>query len=124
MDQAGARILLGEDDPAQRDILNEVLALEGFQVMQAGNPSEVVEGLVSAPDLALLDLWGVTSPVVMRVLRSLPRRPAVILVSADTSLPAVARRLGVDGHVSKPYDLEDLLGEIRRALREKVGPMG
>lgn len=124
MEPGGAQILLGEDDPAQRDILQEVLVLEGFRVMVAGSPAEVLEALGGGPDLALLDLVGVTDSMVMQVLRSLPRRPAVVLVSADASLPAVAERLGADGHVGKPYDLEALLEEIRRALRQRAQRMG
>jgi DNA-binding response OmpR family regulator len=52
----------------------------------------------------------------MRVLRSLPRRPALLLVSGDSSLQTVAAQLDADGYLMKPYDLDDLLAHIRRAL--------
>lgn len=116
MSDSGTLILLAEDDADQRDVMADALEFEGFQVLQAAQPSDVLEGLLRSPDLVLLDLVGVASPAVMRVLRALPRRPALLLVSGDMALPAVAAQLGADGYLMKPYDLDDLLAHIHRAL--------
>ena len=101
-------VLLAEDDPQQREVLQEVLEYEGYQVLLASAPAEVLAQLGEGPDVVLLDVDGVTSPEVARALDS-SKRPAIILVSADPGLPSIARTLGADGYVSKPYDLEELL---------------
>jgi DNA-binding response OmpR family regulator len=112
----GALILLAEDDDDQREVTADALEFEGFRVLPAAQPSEVLEGLLQTPDLVLMDLVGVASPAVMRVLRALPRRPGLLLVSGDSALASVAVQLGADGYLMKPYDLDDLLAHIHRVL--------
>src|SRR5204862_7232000 len=111
-----ALILLAEDDEAQREVLVEVLEVEGYRVLSASSPGEVLVALEQSPALVLLDLMGVASPQVMSALRALHQRPALVVMSGDASLPAVAERLGADGYLTKPYDLAELLGRVRNAL--------
>jgi two-component system response regulator MprA len=109
-------VLLAEDDPEQRDVLQEVLEFEGYRVRVAASPGEVLAQLREGPDVVLLDLMGVASPEVMEALARDDRRPAVLLVSADPALAAVAGGLDVDGFLCKPYDLEALLGRLTELL--------
>src|SRR5262245_31476969 len=76
----GALILLAEDDEAQREVLIEVLEVEGYRVLAASGPDEVLASLGQGPALVLLDLMGVASPQVMIALRALPRRPSVVVM--------------------------------------------
>jgi len=115
-----ALILLAEDDEAQREVLVEVLEVEGYRVLPASGPNEVLAGLGENPALVLLDLVGVASPQVMSALRGVAKRPALVVMSGDGSLPDVAERLGADGYLTKPYDLDELLSRVRDALR-RVG---
>jgi DNA-binding response OmpR family regulator len=112
-----ALILLAEDDEAQREVLVEVLEVEGYRVIAASGPAEVLAGLGHSPALVLLDLVGVASPQVMSALRAVPMRPALVVMSGDASLAAVAERLGADGYLTKPYDLDELLARVREALQ-------
>jgi two-component system, OmpR family, response regulator len=107
-------VLLAEDDPEQLEILGAVLECEGYRVLRADNPSRVLEQLIRGPDVVLLDLVGVASPAVMRVLGALPRRPGVMLVSGDD-----AARAGADAYISKPYDLSALLEELDGIMRRR-----
>jgi len=118
----GALILLAEDDEAQREVLVEVLEVEGYRVIAASSPAEALVGLGQSPDLVLLDLVGVASPQVMSAIRSLPRRPALLVVSGDTATPGVAERLGADAYLTKPYDLDELLLRVREALARVAWP--
>ena len=117
MEDGSALILLAEDDEAQREVLVEVLEVEGYRVLSASGPNEVLAGLGKNPALVLLDLVGVASPQVMSALRGVAKRPALLVMSGDGSLPDVAERLGADGYLTKPYDLDDLLARVREALR-------
>jgi CheY-like chemotaxis protein len=118
----GALILLAEDDEAQREVLVEVLEVEGYRVLAASSPAEVLAGLGQSPALVLLDLVGVASPQVMSAIRSLPRRPAVVVVSGDNATQGVAERLGADAYLTKPYDLDELLLRVRQALARVAWP--
>jgi two-component system response regulator (stage 0 sporulation protein F) len=112
---AGNVVLLAEDDRDQREILLEVLAFEGYRVLSADGPDQVLARLREGPDIVLLDLRGTASPEVMEALASAPRKPFVYLVSADPQLPAIAEELRVDGFLSKPYDLDELLRTLASA---------
>jgi len=116
VEDGSALILLAEDDEAQREVLVEVLEVEGYRVLSASGPNEVLAGLGKNPALVLLDLVGVASPQVMSALRGVAKRPALLVMSGDGSLPDVAERLGADGYLTKPYDLDDLLARVRDAL--------
>lgn len=117
----GALILLAEDDEAQREVLVEILELEGYRVLPAASPGEVVAGLRESPALVLLDLVGVVSPAVMGALGTMARPPALMLVSGDATLPEMAERLGAAGYLAKPYDLDELLLRVREAVARGRG---
>ncbi|HEY8211654.1 MAG TPA: response regulator [Myxococcaceae bacterium] len=116
MADGGALILLAEDDEAQREVLVEVLEVEGYRVLTASNSAEVLVALGQNPELVLLDLVGVASPQVMSALRALHQQPALVVMSGDDSLPEVAQRLGADGYLTKPYDLDEMLARVHDAL--------
>jgi CheY-like chemotaxis protein len=110
-------ILLGEDDWAQLDVLIEVLGSEGYRVLPATNPSEVVKELNAGPDLVLLDVRGVSSPEVITAIQTSQPRPALVVVSADVHVADFAKEVGADAYVRKPYELEELLSTVAKLLR-------
>lgn len=112
-------VLLAEDETVQRELLAEVLENEGFRVLTADNPSRVLQQLLRRPDAVLLDLVGVASPAVMRVLRALPNRPGLMLVSADDALPKIAELVGADAYLSKPYEIDRLLIGLDRLMQNR-----
>jgi DNA-binding response OmpR family regulator len=105
------RVLVGEDDLDQREILGDILTGEGYQVELAGNANEFAQRLDRA-ELAILDLHGVSTPEVARALRAVQPRPKLLLVSGDPLLEAAARQLGADDFLGKPYDLDLLLARV------------
>lgn len=113
------RVLLAEDDSAQREILQELLELEGYQVHVSSSSNELIAALGDAPDAVLLDVVGVASTEVRRVLAAVSPKPAVLVVSGQPKLNEVARWLGADAFVAKPFDVGDLLDALESALRER-----
>src|SRR5688500_17945014 len=101
-------ILLGEDDPDQSEILTELLSLEGFEVMVGERPQKVIDLLHRHPDVVLLALVGISTPAVVEAINSMRPRPGMILVSADHRLAEKARIFGADGHLAKPYEVDQL----------------
>ncbi len=117
----GTRVLLVDDDPAQTEVVSEILTLEGMQVTCASEPREVDERLGEGPDIVLLDLHGVDAPAVSARLHSLHVRPALLVLSGDLKLADHARALRADGYLAKPYDLEDLLTAVSDVVARRRG---
>ena len=121
-------VLVVEDDFDLRDALVPILEYEGHRVVSAANGKEALERLhaMPPPSLILLDLMmPVMSGEEFRAeqlrdptLASIP----VVVVSAHASAEERARRLGAVGCVRKPFEVEDLLEQVRRSSRPPAAP--
>ncbi|HEY7983701.1 MAG TPA: response regulator [Ktedonobacterales bacterium] len=110
-------ILIVDDDAAIRNMIVEVLTLEGYPIETATNGQEALQRLSEgAPRVVLLDLL---MPVMdgRATLAALEREPErrqrhqIILVSAMHNLEG-ARDLQVDGQLPKPFTVEQLLNTL------------
>jgi two-component system response regulator (stage 0 sporulation protein F) len=116
-------VLVVDDEPSLRLVLTEVLAQEGYAVVQAPNGQvglRLAERL--APDVILLDL-ALPGKSGLDVLEELRGRQAtraipVILMSAYAHLLRESDRRYAAGVLQKPFDLTDLLGQVQRAAWE------
>ncbi len=116
-----ARILVVDDDAIIRETVAEALQLDGFSVETARNGAEAL-GIVRdrPPSGIVLDLM---MPI-MTGWQFLERCRAshlcedvpVVVMSAYSKLPEEATTLGVNGCITKPFDLDVLLGAIERAV--------
>jgi DNA-binding NtrC family response regulator len=122
---ARASILVVDDDAAMRDYLREELEHEGFRVDVAGSGRAGVERVkqggidlvvsdVKMPDLDGLDL--------LREVREVQPAPYVITITAfgsiDTAIRAV--KLGAFDYITKPFEIEQLVLVIDKALSEQA----
>jgi DNA-binding NtrC family response regulator len=115
------RILVADDDPGARRLLDFHLKDAGFQVVQAADGREALDRMAPDVSLALLDL---RMPKVsgMDCLREFRRRfpeTPVIITSefGDISDAVEAVKLGAVTFLAKPIEPEKLLDQIRAALR-------
>ncbi len=119
----GRRIVLIEDSKAAATVLKEVLEAEGHSVLHA---ADGVAGLALArrekPDLVLLDLllpklngYDVCNALMRD---NLTRHIPILIISTLDNPESVekARQCGARNFMKKPYNLEDLLREIKRLL--------
>jgi CheY-like chemotaxis protein len=113
-------ILVVEDDADIRDVLVEVLELEGYEIAVAGNGREALEHLRRAkrPDLILLDLM---MPVMdgwqfRAEQRQNPEWAGipVVILTAHGSSHLKANSNGVAGFLKKHVELEDLLATVKQ----------
>ncbi|RLD00301.1 MAG: hypothetical protein DRI46_07720, partial [Chloroflexi bacterium] len=119
-----SKILLIDDDPNLRESLGEVLRGEGYQVGFAANGEEGLAALKGESfDLVLLDirLPGLDGEVVMREIYNYHPETEMIIISGYGSLESAitAIRLGVIDYFIKPYQVDDLLDAVCRALIDK-----
>jgi len=113
-------VLVIEDDPWTRTITTALLAGEGFAVVEAKNGEEGLnQARTHAPDAILLDL-ALPTKSGLDVLRELKgdagtREIPVIVVSAYGSLMNEADAHNTVGVIQKPFDYDDLVGQVERA---------
>lgn len=121
-------ILIGEDHPANRELLTEILEGWGYSVHSASTGLGVLESLQTLmPGLVLLDIQmpGLDGYAVLEQIRKderLRRLPVVALTAyAMRSDQERALHEGFDGYVAKPIDrnllrdvIEKLTSEARR----------
>lgn len=116
-------ILVLDDDPSVRHMLETLLTLDGHAVVAVGDVrSALAQCAVQVPDLMVVDLMLPIEDGEM-FLREFRRRwrhaeVPVILLSASTARNEIARRLGVEATLSKPFvaqDLRELATRLARA---------
>jgi two-component system, cell cycle response regulator len=119
------RILVAEDDPVSRRLLEVFLRKWGFEVVLATTGPEALQLLerMDAPRLALLD-WmmpGMEGVQVCRKLREIKDRPYiyVLLLTARTEREDLLRGLesGADDYLTKPFDPRELSARLHIGQR-------
>ena len=124
---AGAKVLVVDDTPANVKLLADLLAVKGFTVATAVNGEEAL-GKVAAetPDIVLLDVMmpGLSGYDVCRRIRAVPAT-ALLPVVLVTSLDPQGERLkgieaGADDFLSKPINQAELFARVRSLLRVKA----
>ena len=115
-------VLVIEDEADIREFLCEVFEAEGYQVLSAADADEVVPALRAAqPDLVLTDimLHGKSGIDIDMALRTVGYQTTTfVAMSASTTMVRFARESGVfQETISKPFDLDELLGTVERLLQ-------
>jgi len=121
---AQPKVLVVEDEHAQREVLAYNLEAEGFVVAKAESGDDALL-LVDedTPDIIVLDwmLPGVSGIEVCRRLKSRreTRNVPIIMLSARSEEVDRVRGLetGADDYVIKPYSLVELMARVRAQLR-------
>jgi two-component system response regulator VicR len=116
------RILIIDDDEDILDILHIIFRDEGFNVVTS-NTGEAAENIhIINPDLILLDVRLAGSSksgdqICAEIKANYPENKLpVVLVSAETNLELLANQCGADFYIKKPFDIYDLLLEVKRSL--------
>ncbi len=117
-------ILVAEDESAIRTNLKLLLESEGYQVREAADGEQAAR-LLQDPDVALC-LLDLKMPVLdgMEVLRGHADRveetPIIVLTAYGGSAAAIeAMKLGAYDYLTKPFDFDEVLFSIRRALKQR-----
>lgn len=125
----GLRVLVVEDDPEMRTLLEDAIADDGFDVVGLGDGSGVrLEMLIAAnsadtrlpavlvTDVRMPDCDGID--LIAEVRRRWWWMPAVVVTGyADAALRRRARTLGCCRVLSKPVDLDLVRLAVRESLR-------
>lgn len=115
-------ILIVEDDPGIRRILEDALAAEGYRIITAADgPEGLQRALESKPDLILLDLMLPLLDgfeVCRRVRKEGLTSPIMMLTVRDTEVDKVlGLEVGADDYVTKPFSLKEVSARIKAMFR-------
>jgi DNA-binding NtrC family response regulator len=115
------RVLVVDDDPGVRYTLREILEAEGLLVDEAADGAEALRRFEASPaPLVLTDLRmpGLDGLALLRALAGRTPAPRVVLLTAHGSerQAVEAMKAGAYDYFRKPFDVEELLAVVRRAL--------
>jgi class 3 adenylate cyclase len=123
---AGGRVLVVDDDAANRDMLARRLARRGHAVSVADSGEAALEMVARQPfDLVLLDvvMSGLSGLQVLERLRrdtDMGELPVIMATARDRSQDTVAAlRLGANDYVTKPLDFPVVQARVETQLRLK-----
>ena len=115
------KILLVDDDPNIRQLVNLYLEKEGFEVAMATRGDEALRMFKeSPPNLMLLDVMlpGMDGWQVCREVRKTSNIPIIMLTAKDETFDKVlGLELGADDYVVKPFEMKELVARIKAVSR-------
>jgi CheY-like chemotaxis protein len=121
----GRKILVIDDEPVIRDMMVDILDMEGYVVEVARNGREALEKVLPTPDnyLIFLDMM---MPVMdgrafcenLCAHPEIRKRHIIVLMSALDHLSS-ASSLHVDATLPKPFVVDDALNIIQRLLQSQ-----
>lgn len=125
---SGKRLLIVEDNPINCEIANEFLTRAGFETEIAENGEVAVKMVTEAEagyyDAVLMDIMmpvmdGFEATRQIRALKDKRAEVPIIAVSANTfeSDKKQAIEIGMNAHVSKPYDPDKLIAAINKVIQ-------
>jgi DNA-binding NtrC family response regulator len=124
-ERAPISILVVEDDEAMRELMAEELTDAGYQVKSGSNAAQGLALARTEPfDLVVTDLRmpEMDGFDLIRGVTALPRPPHVVMVTAFGSIETAIRavKLGAFDYITKPFEFEELLLTIDKALGERA----
>jgi putative nucleotidyltransferase with HDIG domain len=119
------RILVVDDEEAIREIVASMLSTAGYACKQAGSGMEALAVLTSGEefelmlsDLMMADLDGIG--LLERTKEKYPDMPVVMVTAVhDISVALAAIRNGAYDYLLKPFEREQLLNTVSRALENR-----
>jgi len=119
------RLLIVDDEASLREMLGFVFKKEGFEVRLASNFTEgLADALRSSPDVILCDIKmpdGNGLELLRKVKEENARIPVIMITAHTSTEDAVeAMKAGAIDYIKKPFDNDELVLIVRRALGEKT----
>ncbi|MDH5761829.1 MAG: UDP-3-O-acyl-N-acetylglucosamine deacetylase [Nitrospinota bacterium] len=122
------RVLIVDDEINIVTSLQEILNDEGYEIVTAADGLDALEIVQSEPpDLVLLDIWipGMDGIEVLQAIKTYHPEIEVLVMSGHGTIDTAvkATKLGAYDFIEKPFSLNQLVGSVERALKQKKGRM-
>jgi len=117
------KILILDDDEDILYFCTVIFESLDFKVTSVSYTDKILELVEEAkPDIILIDNWmpGIAGNEATKILKSDSRfkQLPIVLFSAASNLPEIARTAGADAYIEKPFDLNDLENLILSLLKD------
>ena len=123
--EAKHTLLIVDDDPMSRKTLSDILRVKGYVPLAVATAATALEKVSEeAPDVAVVDLKledmsGLE--LMAKIRKRAPGTECIVLTGHASQTSAIeAVNLGAYGYLQKPYDVEQLLIAIRRAVERRA----
>jgi len=119
------RILIAEDDPIYRRMLESALLKWGYEVVVAKDGTEAWQALQSqnAPKLAILD-WMMPGMDGVDIIKKIRKNPKlknnyIILATAKGYKEDITAglRFGADDYITKPFEREEIRDSVKNGVQ-------
>ena len=124
MTEKQERILIVDDEETIRKLLHQKLSSAGYRCQEAGNAEQALEKLRSDTfNLILLDIKmpGKSGIEILAEIKASYPDTAVIMATAtgDINIAIQCMKQGAYDYISKPFNLEEVILSVGRALEKK-----
>lgn len=121
MEKKEVHILVVEDDPEMRNLLEKFLARGGYRISVASNGIEALKKMEELPvelvitDMLMPEMGGLR--LLEQIRENYPEKKVIMITAfGDWSSYSQAMDLGVFEFISKPLKMMELLEAVERAL--------
>ena len=115
------RVLVVDDEPMVREVLQRYLEREGYEVAVAEDGEAALTSFIeNRPDLVVLDLMlpRIDGLEVFRRMRADAPTPVIMLTArGEETDRVVGLELGADDYVTKPFSPREVIARVRAVLR-------
>lgn len=116
------KIMIAEDDAGILDAMQIILEDAGYDITTIGTGPSVPHVIKQKPDLLLLDIWmsGINGTTICKKLKSHTKTKdmPIIICSANRDTQKLTKECGADDFISKPFEMEELLGKVDKYLHK------
>ena len=117
------RVLIADDEPNIRSLVSSMLGKD-YVVLEAGDGDEALNiARRQKPDLVLMDIMmpkvdGYSACSIIKTDQTTKGIPVVMLTAIGYELnKELAKKIGADGYITKPFSLQGLLHTIKQFLK-------
>lgn len=116
------RILVVDDDPAILESIQIILEGEGYEVCICESGSGLCTKISEInPNVIVLDYWlpgeEDGGAIAKRIKSNINSQDIpIIMISASNAAEKIARDAGVDDFIEKPFDIDDLIGKVKKCI--------
>lgn len=115
------RIMVVDDEPDLRKMLNTMFIKEGFEIETAEDGSDFLNKIDSfKPDIVTLDVMmpGLTTNEILKKLKRKKSKPKIILLTVVRFSNEEIKKLmdigNVVDYIKKPFDIDELTEKIKK----------
>lgn len=114
------KILIIENDDDIRNIVDYILAEEGFSTLSIPEPKSLTEVLQFYPDVILVDEFINSQPGHRLCLKikhddTLKHIPVIVLSTAN-DIELIAKECQANDYIRKPFDVHEMVGKVVEIL--------